>query len=364
MAAKNKLIIAAAGSGKTRYIVEQALLFPDEPVLITTYTQANEAELRNRFIECCGCLPPHVTIQTWFAFLIQHGVRPYQSAVLPVDVKGLLLVNAQSAPGVPESAATRHYLSPGELVYSDKLSKLVIRCNERSGHVIDRVSRVFPRIFVDEVQDLAGYDLEILKALFASRAAVVLVGDPRQVIYLTHHENKLRKYAAGKIAVFIENECSRLDVEIDDASLSASYRSNRRICEVSDRLYPDMAPTASKQEEVTGHDGVFIVQESDVGRYLELHRPVQLRNARTVRVDERLPAHTFGESKGLSFDNVLIYATEDMEKWAFDPSTKLKPATRARFYVGITRARHSVAIVNKKVRGAPGHVPLWVPPGG
>jgi DNA helicase-2/ATP-dependent DNA helicase PcrA len=80
----------------------------------------------------------------------------------------------------------------------------VIRCNDKSGGaVVDRLSRVFPNVFVDEVQDLAGYDLAILEALARSASRLLMVGDPRQVTYLTHHEQKYGKYADGGIADFL-----------------------------------------------------------------------------------------------------------------------------------------------------------------
>jgi ATP-dependent exoDNAse (exonuclease V) beta subunit len=40
----NKLIIAAAGSGKTTYLIDEAIKYREKKVLITTYTQANEAK--------------------------------------------------------------------------------------------------------------------------------------------------------------------------------------------------------------------------------------------------------------------------------------------------------------------------------
>lgn len=49
----NRLIIAAAGSGKTTYLVKQAMQQSDR-VLITTYTIANEREIRKKFIELNG----------------------------------------------------------------------------------------------------------------------------------------------------------------------------------------------------------------------------------------------------------------------------------------------------------------------
>lgn len=343
---ENKLIVAAAGSGKTTYLVEEALQHPNDALLITTYTEANEAEIRKKFIAICGCVPSHVRIQTWFSFLIQHGVKPFQSGILEADIGGLLLVNTMSARGVPERTPERYYLSPDRRIYSDKLAKLVIRCNERcEGKVFDRMSRVFSQIFIDEVQDLAGYDLCVLKELFASRVRMLLVGDPRQVTYLTHNERKFEKYADGKICEFVAAECRGLHVHVDDTTLSCSHRSHRLICELSDQLYPAMRSTASTQSVVTHHDGVFLVQKKQVGSYLSQFQPTQLRADRRVQVDSTFPVYNFGESKGLGFDRVLIYPTKDMLGWIFNRQAKLATMTRAKFYVALTRARYSVALV-------------------
>ncbi|MEH6407187.1 MAG: UvrD-helicase domain-containing protein, partial [Leeuwenhoekiella sp.] len=210
----NKLIIAAAGSGKTTFLIDEALKYTQEKILITTYTQANEDEIRNKIIEKNKCIPDHITIQTWFSFLLKHGVRPYQGFLFDEKIKGLILVNSQSGlkayikqcPDCKQKSITRsdcnkckvpiyfgeekefinHYFSNSLKIYSDKLSKFVFRCNEKSdGSVIERISRIYSHIYIDEIQDLAGYDLELLKLLFNSSSRILLVGDPRQGTYST-----------------------------------------------------------------------------------------------------------------------------------------------------------------------------------
>ena len=47
----NRLIVAAAGSGKTTYLIEQALKSNGQ-TLITTFTIDNESEIKKRIIEC------------------------------------------------------------------------------------------------------------------------------------------------------------------------------------------------------------------------------------------------------------------------------------------------------------------------
>ncbi len=65
--------------------------------------------------------------------------------------------------------------------------------------MIKRISKIFPNIFIDEIQDLAGYDLDILKLLFKSESTILCVGDPRQITYLTHWEKKIESINAVRL---------------------------------------------------------------------------------------------------------------------------------------------------------------------
>ena len=212
---ENKLIIAAAGAGKTTYLVEEAYR-RSENVLITTFTQENEAEIRQKFVQKYGSVPSHVTIQTWFSFLLQHC----RQELFEKQINGILLVNEQSgvkyrrkdAQKIPvlyneDTEFEKCFFNKDMKLFTDKLARFVVRANKNSnGNVIDRLSRIYPVIFIDEVQDLAGYDLEILKLLFHSRSTVFCVGDPRQVTYYTHWERMNKPYRNGMIKKHVKND--------------------------------------------------------------------------------------------------------------------------------------------------------------
>jgi len=353
----NKLIIAAAGAGKTTFLVKEALKQQDSNVLITTYTQANEEEIRKKIIEINKCIPKNITVQTWFSFLLQHGVRPYQGCLFEKKIKGIILVNKQSAvkyytrSGIPvcykeDDDLEKHYFTDTFKIYSDKLSKFVFKCNQKSdGAVINRLSRIYSYIFLDEVQDLAGYDLELLKLFFESDSNIYMVGDPRQVTYLTHNERKYAKYKDGKIKDFIQNECQRSNCEIDEKTLNKSHRNNEQICSFSSKLYPNFTACTSNQKEVTEHDGIFLVNTQDIDKYLDAYNPAQLRYSTKIEVNKSYRRLNFGDSKGLTFDRVLIYPTNPFINWLIDNNYDLKPTSCSKFYVAITRARYSVGIV-------------------
>lgn len=353
---KNKLIIAAAGSGKTTSLIEKALEQKDGKVLVTTYTQANEAEIRCKIIKANKCIPGNITVQTWFSFLMQHGVRPYQGCLFEKHINGLILVNSASGVkyfakknGAPiffseEAEFERHYFSRDTKIYSDKLSKFVFRCNEKTnGAVIDRLSRVYPYVFIDEIQDLAGYDLELLKLLFNSDSNTLLVGDPRQGTYSTNSSLKNKKYRKSEITDFFLDPS--IKIEIDTDSLTINYRCIQEICELSNKLFPDFQETNSGNLEKTEHNGIYLVKKKDVESYLKRYNPMQLRNDSKVTINENYQVMTFGESKGLSFDRILIYPTKNIINWLLDNQTDLPQTSRSKFYVAITRAKYSVGIV-------------------
>ncbi len=351
----NKLIIAAAGSGKTTYLVQQALAATDANILITTYTENNEEEIRERFFEKNGHIPKNITVQTWFSVLLQHGVRPYQGYLYVPDITGMILVSGQSGlkyktkQGVPvyykeDTEFDRHYFSSDRKIYSDKIAKFVCKCNEKSSNaVVQRLAQIYTHIFIDEVQDLAGYDLNFLKLLFQSKISTLLVGDPRQGTYSTNNAAKNKKFKQSAIVSFFED--SSINIEKDETSLTTNHRCISTICDLSNALFPDLSKTTSGNNTTTEHDGVFLVKQKDVPTYLEKYVPIQLRSDRRTQTVGNHPAMNFGESKGRSFNRVLIYPTDPIKKWLKNRSSELASTSRSKLYVAITRARQSVAFV-------------------
>lgn len=357
---KNQLIIAAAGSGKTTYLVRKALDIKNQNVLITTYTEANEEEIiKAIYREAKGFIPKNITVQTWFSFLLQHGVRPHQSVLsddLHISKIGFYLTENQSGhrytyKGKPvywgEKDFDKYYFTKNQQIYSDKISKFIFEVNRKTdGALLNRISRIFPNIFIDEIQDLAGWELEILKLLFYTDSKIILVGDPRQVVYLTHHSAKYKNYRDGKIKDFIEEQCKNGLCEIDEKTMNVSHRNNYSICSFSSALFPEYTScepcTCIKCRNYTNyHEGVFLVDKSDVGDYIKKYKPTILRYNNSA-----FPEWNFGKSKGMSFNRVLIYPTEKISSYLKTGNLNEINTIRSKFYVALTRARYSAAIVD------------------
>ena len=248
----------------------------------------------------------------------------------------------------PEDEVDKHYFTSDYRIYSDKLSKFCVRCNEKShGYVIERIAALFHYIYIDEIQDMAGYDLEFIKLLMQSDAIIKMAGDPRQVTYHTHFADKYKKYINGKIKEFIQNECKKIECVIDTDTLKGSWRNNKIICDFANKIFPEYPHCESLQKGITGHDGVFLIKEKDVEKYLKKYNPMQLRCQRTRKVNPNYRVKNFGESKGATYERVLIYPTQKILDWILEGRNIDSFETKCKFYVAITRAQYSVAIVCK-----------------
>jgi DNA helicase-2/ATP-dependent DNA helicase PcrA len=350
---KNQLIIAAAGSGKTTFLIKEAVK-NNTAALITTYTEANEKEIIKKFYDIHGLIPENIKIQTWFSFLLQHGIKPYQGVVTDKKITGLNFVNEQSALGIAEKTnLDKYYFDTSHKVYSDKISKLTVRCNEKSnGEVINRISRIYSFIYIDEAQDMSGYDLDIIKLLFDSKSSITLVCDPRQATYTTHNEKRFYKYRDGKLEEFVVNECDQQNCFIDKNTLKFSHRNNAEICSFSSKLYPSYLESKpctcyTCRSEITDHEGIYLIRENQVSSYVARFNPTILRFSKAKQGE-----WNFGMSKGMGFDRILIYPPNSFFPYLHNGIlTKIEKGIVkdafhiAKLYVAITRARHSVGIV-------------------
>ena len=350
---KSTLFVAAAGAGKTTMLIRMACEFSEGKVLFVTYTDENTEEITQKFYELNHGVPAHVSIKPWFTFLLEQYIRPYQSVWTQERISGIEMVQGTSGlvtyDGRMYHSQTQdkvaYYVNASMQVYSDKLSKMAIEtCQKTDGAILERLCRAYQMILVDEVQDMVGYDLDVLKQISETVGHSAFAGDPRQDICETHQEPRNKKYSKGKIVEFFRAECP--NVMIDMETLSVNHRCRPEICDFSNRVFPELPSAVSDVTATSNHDGLYFVKESDIDEYLARYRPVQLRHAvNTKRVRPNYKALNFGKAKGHAYDDVLIFPTEEMRNWLNNNHQKLADGTRSKLYVAITRARNSVAFV-------------------
>lgn len=187
-----------------------------------------------------------------------------------------------------------------------------------------------------------------------------MVGDIRQSVIATNpRSSKNKQYAyAEAIKWFREREKNDL-LSIKEESIT--WRSRPEIAEFSDSIFDSswaFPKTKSRNNKKTGHDGVFLLKREHLDEYISKYQPQCLRVSANSGKAFDLNYLNFGESKGTEYERVLIIPTGVIIK--FIKKTKfLDPIPASKFYVAVTRAKQSVAIVLDK----PGDskIPYWSP---
>lgn len=357
MASTNEAVIACAGSGKTTYLVERALADPTRRTLIVTYTNENLREIHSRLWQESSGSHPHVETMTIFEFLLRECIKPYQT--FKAGIAQIRSVNFVS--GRPRFAKKSDfeasYLDESQNVYRDAVSDLACLINSESGgKVVARLESIYDAILIDEMQDLAGWDLEFAQLMLDSTIHVTLVGDPRQSVYFTNQSTKNKNKKGASIVDWIEERVQSGDCE--KLEHTHSHRCVQAICDFADSLFPDLSTTTSKNHDATGHDGVFLVAESDLDAYRAAYGPQELRWDKRCKTAGD-GAKNFGQVKGLTFARVLIHPTGPITKYV-ESGEGLEAGSVSKFYVAITRARQSVAIVTTGSTPK-SSLPIWTP---
>lgn len=340
----SKAIVAAAGSGKTTHLVNEVLAAPNRRVAVVTYTNNNYSVIHSTFARQNGVTPSRVEVCTWFAFLLHECARPYQRSTYSDErLRAIVFPKGRSAPYVPYTDTRGYYTVGGDAIYADKLSRFVIDCEKHTrGLVTTRLRALYGAIFIDELQDLAGYDLDLLEVFMRAGIVMQLVGDPRQSTYATNNAAKNSRFRKeGLLEKIREWEAAGLcQVERH----ARSFRCNQAICDFADGLWPNWPATRSLNSEVTGHDGVFRVHTSHLRTYINEFAPVVLRyNSRTD--DQGCSALNFGAAKGMTFNRVLVLPHGPIEKYLRTADPDDVAGSVNKFYVAVTRARYSVAFL-------------------
>jgi hypothetical protein len=354
----NRLTLAVAGGRKTQSIVDDCRAAPKgRQILVVTYTRNNQQELISR-LACYRPLEAHVEVQGWFSFLLSHWVRPY----LPTRWPGQRLrgLNFDGNPGRYAKGASRFLDSDGR-AYKLHLAQLALQTHQASsGAALNRLSRIYDEIHIDEIQDLNGYDLDVLAELMASPVELNLVGDVRQALIQTNIQDpRNNQYKGTNIKRWFDAHESRGSLKISHEA--TTWRLNQLIADFADGIFDGswgFRRTVSRNTDVTGHDGLFAVSPEHISEYFARYGPLCLRHSAACARSLDLPFMNIRIAKGLSQDRVLIYPTIGMTNFLRN-GRAMAATPSCSLYVAVTRARFSVAFIADNPAGL--GLTVWTP---
>ncbi|MEJ6529326.1 UvrD-helicase domain-containing protein [Exiguobacterium sp. USCH10] len=356
MPSNKRIIKAAAGTGKTTLLIGEAVKnYQVGKVLYLTYTNANLNSMKYDLMDSVGIIPKNIKCKTWTEFLLNECAKPYRKVMGGPEIEGVNFCSLGEIPRIKGITAAnwRYYYDFQGRLYYERIAQLCHVILEVSdGVIIDRLQKIYTTILIDEIQDMGGYDLKIIESIYRSNINLVVVGDHRQATYSTNSGPFLSKYRGVNIFNFFTEVLKHDELE----SLDVCHRCPQIVCDLANTLYDDLnmqSVTKVEDEDV----GTYLVNMDNVSKYLERYKPTVLYyDIRALRKfksnlddDFNFEAITFGKSKGLSFDNVLILPTKEMESHVIKGQHRMSDTVIAQFYVAITRSKKNVGILSERL---------------
>lgn len=356
----NIVRLAAAGAGKTWQICHEALAAVAEDsasrVLMVTYTNRGvDSILTELKQQNYGVVPFQIVVMSWYQFLLRELIRPYQTYIADINEVIGYDYSLQHEKNYAKAGTKRRYITPSHNIRSEEASNLVLLLNEKSGgRVFNRLEKTYAHIYIDEVQDMAGRDINILEDILHTNIHLVCVGDNKQATFQTHTARANRKLTGRNIYEFFSS-VEKEGLAVIEQTL-CSRRFNADICNFANAVHPNDNNMTTSMTTVTGHDGVFIIERKDSEKYCSYFCPQELRYNKTTEICGDF-ALNFGECKGKTYDRCLIHANQPFIDFLKGKTLK----SPSKYYVAVTRARYSNAIVVERFFDAPGFEPCAIP---
>ena len=323
-----RIILAVAGSGKTTYLVEQVP--SDKRSLILTYTTSNIKNLRDMIISQFGGFPKNIRLQTYFTFLYSFCIQPF--LMDEYKLKGLLYKQNP----IIKAIGDRRYLTINNRLYFNRAAKF-IEAKGLYSEINKRLEKYYQYLFIDEIQDFAGHDFNLLEYISCSNINTLYVGDFFQHTFDTSRDGNVRKSLYKNYEDY-KNNFEKLNFFVDEKTLVKSRRCSPQVCKyIRDNLNINIESHRDNKTEVKYIDNKQeidnIIKDDDIIKLF--YQEHYLYKCKTKN---------WGGSKGENiYDDICVVLNANTLKYFMKNKLKELPQqTLNKLYVAISRAHGNV----------------------
>lgn len=328
-----QVIFAVAGSGKTTFLINQ--LNETERFLLVTYTNNNVQNLKAGIVKKFGYFPNNIKLYSYYSFLHNICYKPFLHDKLRTK-----RINYESIPSrFIKSNKREYYIDKSNRLYSSRISKILFATNEHK-NVVERVSKYFDYLLIDEIQDFGGNDFNLLKELSLADVKLTYVGDFFQHTFDTSRDGKTNSTLHDDFGKYI-NEFQKMGVVPDTKILSKSFRCSPTTCKfITDNLYISIE---SHKEDDTIVE--YIDNPERAKEIYNNHSIVKLFYREHYKFD--CFSRNWGDSKGEDkyFDVCVILNKSTLDKYNKGKLNELPPITKNKLYVALSRAKKNLYLI-------------------
>jgi ATP-dependent DNA helicase UvrD/PcrA len=228
-------------------------------------------------------------------------------------------------------------------LYGNRAAKLVIEC-EVVPKVIARLEKYFDNLMVDEVQDFAANDFNLLLALSQADVELLFVGDFFQHTFDTSRDGSTRKNLHKKgLDAFIK-EFSDAGLDVDTTTLDKTHRCSPSVCDfISSNLGIQIESHRADHTEVT------VVEDQEIAVEL-FNDPEKVKLFFKESEKYNCFSNNWGKSKGLNgYGDICVVLNQTTQK-LFEKGkvSAMAESSKNKLYVACSRANGDLYILNEK----------------
>lgn len=327
------LILAVAGSGKTTYLIRRLNL--EQRFLLVTYTRNNYEHLKRSVIKKFGYFPENIKVLKYFQFVYSFCYKPFCG--LTNRANGISFEIPPSHTRFRSGTDDFYRTRTGRLFYN----RIAHYCSSNCTNGIKaRLDKYYDFFMIDEVQDFAAHDFNLLLSILPDRCETICVGDFFQHTYDTSLDGNVRKNLYKKYQAYIR-EWTRVGVTVDTDSLARTRRCSPDICSFIGQLGIAIESTGERDGCVRFVDDEgecdAIINNSDIPKLF-----VKEANKFSCA------GMNWGASKGLDnfMDVCVVLHKGAMDCYSAGKLHELNPQTRNKLYVACTRAHRHLYLMS------------------
>ena len=372
---KSICFVAVAGSGKTTHLVEMGRerLIELEKVkgyhgklAYVTFTTNNKDNLQNRLCRRIG-FSDSIVVLGWYQFLLSTFIQPYKRDMIERLYTTQVSVsfanpptykdsNGKNRPAYKKGELEKKFLDKDSNIYKDYIAEFALECIQKNEVTLQKyLPSIFDTIYIDEAQDLCGYDFEILKFLVKKvNVPIIVAGDAKQTTYTTantrkNHHITFDSYLSEKV-----NTKRKEYITINRTTLIYTHRCISAISAIASKVSPmPLTRTCScdeceekRKQYIHRLRGAYLVKKIYIQAFLEETKSAILRWDKTNRETEGMTnVYNMGEVKGLEFDPVLVFPTGNMLEILQGNGVPRSEIVHAKLYVAVTRPRYILGVI-------------------
>ncbi|MGV0945834.1 UvrD-helicase domain-containing protein [Empedobacter falsenii] len=332
-----RLMLAVAGSGKTRYIIENLCL--NKRYLVITYTINNYNTIRNRIISKFGYLPSNITLYKYFDFLYNFCTKPF--TLFKYNVKGIHFELPPTFTLNLKINKRKRYFTNTNKLYHNRISKF-LEITNIIPKIIHKIEMFYDCIIIDEFQDLGGHDFNFIMQISQAKINILYVGDFYQNTYVTSFDGNVNSNLFKNYSEYIKRITS-YNIQVDTKTLLKSYRCPPIICEfISNQLGVNIESANNNETNI------FILDKDDNFEHiLNDDRIIKLVYSNSKK--NLFFSKNWGECKGEdNYNDTCIILTKSATKLLQKGKLIEMPnSTKNKLYVALSRTKGNCYIIKQ-----------------